>query len=212
MLKILETLKYTPLYEAILPISLRLELHNWSRRKKSPPTPQLIKHKIIRELAAKYSLKTLVETGTYLGVMIDANKNYFEKIFTVELNKKLYLRAKRKFANYKHIEVRQGDSAKILPHILKRIKNPTIFWLDAHYSGGITSKGQIDTPIVSELKIILDKRSPDCVILIDDALEFNGKNDYPNTKEIRNIVLKGNRKYNISVKNNIIHIVPRKHL
>lgn len=210
MLKVLERLKYTFVYEAILPIWLRLEIYSWSRRKKTPPTPQLIKHKIIRDLATKYSLKILVETGTYLGVMINANKNYFERIFTIELGKRLYLRARRKFTNFKHIEVKLGDSAKILPHILKKIKGSAIFWLDAHYSGGITAKGETDTPVVSELKMILDKKLPSYVILIDDALEFNGKNDYPHIKEIMTLV-KRNYNCSISVKNNIIHILPDKY-
>lgn len=211
MFKTFETLKYSFLYEVILPILLKYELHIWLRRKKSPPTPQLIKHKIIRDLAIKYSIKTLVETGTYLGVMIDANKNYFENIFTIELNKKLYKRAKKKFSSLKHISVRQGDSSKILPFILNKIQNPTVFWLDAHFSGGITSKGKSDTPIISELKMILKKKLPDCIILIDDAIEFNGKKDYPDMKEIKTIVLNNDNNFNISVKNNIIHIIPNKH-
>lgn len=212
MLKRLEGLKYTPLYEIILPVLHRLEIYSWQIRKKHPPVPQLIKHKIIRDLADKYSIKTLVETGTYLGNMINTNKNYFEKIFTIELNKKLYWRAKRKFVKYKHIIVKQGDSARLLPYILKMIQNPVIFWLDAHYSGGITSRGKIETPIISELKTILKNPLLYNILLIDDALCFNGQNGYPTIEIIKEIILKKNNNYNISVKNNIIHIIPHKPL
>lgn len=209
MLKILEALKYTSLYETILPISLQIELRNWYKRKKLPPTPQLIKHKIIRELGDSYSFKTLVETGTYLGVMINANKNYFKEIFTIELNKKLYERAKRKFAKFKHIKVIQGDSTKILPDILREIKSPALFWLDAHYSGGITAKGKTKTPIVSELKHILNSQSLNHFILIDDALDFNEENDYPTINELKNFILKRNKNYKVSIANNIIYILPK---
>lgn len=207
MLKILENLKYTPLYETILPLTLRLELRRWHKHKKFPPTPQLIKHKVIREIAKKYSTKILVETGTYLGTMINANKSYFERIFTVELDKKLYKRAKKKFARFRHITVKQGDSAKVLPQILKEIKDPTLFWLDAHYSGGITSKGKLATPIFEELKIILTKSSSH-VLLIDDALDFNGQNDYPDIKKLKGIIAKKNPNYKFLVKENIIYILP----
>lgn len=210
MLKPLEILKYTALYEIILPILLRIELHNWYMRKKHPPTPQLIKHRIIRKVAQKYSLKILVETGTYLGTMINANKSYFERIFTIELNRKLYNRAKKRFAKYQHIQVQHGDSAKILPKILRNIQNPTIFWLDAHYSGGITSKGEIETPIASELNLILKNKQSKHALLIDDALCFNGRNDYPTIETIRSIILKKNSNYTVSIKNNIIYILPGK--
>lgn len=209
MLKILENLKYTFLYETILSLILRIEVRRWHNREKSPPTPQLIKHKIIREIAKKYSTKILVETGTYLGTMINANKDHFEKIFTVELDKKLYIRAKRKFAKFKHITIKQGDSAKVLPQILKGIKNPTLFWLDAHYSGGITSKGKLETPIFEELKIILTKSS-NHVLLIDDALDFNGQNDYPHIRELKVFIKKRNSNYSFLVKQNIIYILPDK--
>lgn len=86
MLKKIESLKLTFVYEIIRPLIFRLELYLWTRRKKLPPTPQLIKHQIIKETANQYVIKTLVETGTYLGNMINANKNNFERIYSIELD------------------------------------------------------------------------------------------------------------------------------
>lgn len=210
MLRTVEYLKLTPLYEIVLPVVLRLELYNWYKRNKLPPTPQLIKHKTIKDLADKFSIKTLVETGTYLGTMINANKYNFRLIYTIELDQKLYRQAKKKFNRFNHIHIKQGDSEKILPKILKRIKEPTIFWLDAHYSRGITAKGKKETPIVAEIKIILKDKSTKDVLLIDDALNFNGKNDYPTIKELKGLVAKQNKNYNVSIKNNLIYILPNK--
>jgi len=51
--------------------------------------------------------------------------------------------------------------------------------LDAHFSGGITSKGDLETPIVTELSHILTHPcAADHVVLIDDARLFVGANDY----------------------------------
>lgn len=190
MNKIFERLKLTPLYEIILPIIQRKQLHDWLLRGKKPPTPHLIKQKIIRKYASKYSVKTFVETGTYLGTMVNAAKNIFNKIYTIELDKLLYMRAKKKFSKFEYISVLFGDSAKVLPVILRKINKPTLFWLDAHYSGGITAKGKLDTPVIEEIKSILNHKIKGHIILIDDASEFNGKNDYPTIKMIKDIVSK----------------------
>lgn len=188
MNKTFERLKLTPLYEIILPIIQRKQLRDWLLRGKKSPTPHLIKQKIIKKYASKYSIKTFVETGTYLGTMVNTTKNIFDRIFTIELDKLLYMRSKKKFAKFKHILVLFGDSAKILPKVLKKIKEPALFWLDAHYSDGITAKGKLNTPVIKEIKSILNHKIKGHIILIDDAPEFNGKNDYPTIKAVEDIV------------------------
>lgn len=207
MKRIIESFKLTPFYEIVLPIISKVELYKWHRRSKIFPTPKQVKYEMIRNLGKKYSIKTLVETGTYLGTMVSENKNSFDKIYTVELDTRLYRRAKKKFSRFKHIEVRKGDSAKALNSILKKIKHPTLFWLDAHYSGGITAKGEQDTPILFELNQILKSNLKNYVILIDDADKFNGKNDYPSIKKLKNLLSRRNN-YHILIENNIIKILP----
>jgi hypothetical protein len=60
------------------------------------------------------------------------------------------------------------------------VHQPCLFWLDAHYSAGITAKGEGNTPIEEELKHIFGHEcAENNVILIDDARVFNGSNDYP---------------------------------
>jgi len=74
----------------------------------------------------------------------------------VELSTELYERAKRKFSRYKHISIFKGDSSKVLPEILSQIEEPCLFWLDGHYSKGITATGEKETPILEELKHIFN--------------------------------------------------------
>lgn len=210
-MKIFELLKLTTFYEIILPFAQKMELNNWYRRGRIPPTPQAVKQNLIRDLAQKYSLDTFVETGTYLGSTTDAVKNIFNKIFTIELDKVLFKRASQKFEIFKNITVFQGDSAKVLPKVLKKIKNPAIFWLDAHYSKGITTKGAKETPIWEELTAILGHKIKYHVLLIDDADAFTGKNDYPKITKINKIISKHN--YNsLKIYHNIIVITPKPRL
>lgn len=208
MLSLPNTLKRSPVYNILLPIFQILEVKKWQERGMNPPTPQLIKHSVVREYLYKYRIQTLVETGTYLGVMINALKRNCNEIYTIELDKQLYERAKKKFKKYSHIKVLQGDSAKVLPQMLKKINNHTLFWLDAHFSKGITARGEKETPVMEELKAVLNHRIKNHVILIDDADVFNGKNDYPTINTIRRLINAKNTKLKLRVKNNIIRITP----
>ena len=71
------------------------------------------------------------------------------------------------------------DSAAVLPEVLNHVDSRCLFWLDGHYSEGITSRGSLDTPIVEKLKHIFFASVPPHLIVIVDARSFNGMNGYP---------------------------------
>ena len=152
------------------------------------PPPDLIKQKIIRKFGRKNKIKTFLETGTAGGLMIKAVKNNFSKIISIELDDVLFENAKRNFANYKNVTLIHGDSGKKLIEILPKISEPTLFWLDAHYSGEGTAKGEIETPIIKELVTIFSRENKNDVILIDDARCFDGTHDYPTVRQIQDLV------------------------
>lgn len=170
----------------------------------SPPPPHVVKQRIVKKYAKHYQLDTLVETGTYLGEMIEATQNTFKKIVSIELDHCLYLAAKDKFAGYPHISIVEGDSGKVLPSILKTVDDGCLFWLDGHYSGVGTSKSDKDTPIIEELNYIFNSNLHRYAILIDDARCFNGTNDYPHLDIVRKMASEKNLKF--AIKNDIIRI------
>lgn len=204
-----EFLKLTSLYEIILPVEQKRELFYWNKRGRTPPTPQLVKQKIIKDYARKYSIATFVETGTYLGSTTKAVKDTFSKIFTIELDKLLYKRAQQKFKKYPHITIIQGDSAKVVFKLLKKITAPTLFWLDAHYSKGITAKGEVETPINEELNSIFNHKIKNHIILIDDVDVFTGKNNYPTIKGLRDKIIKLGLEYKLILRENMMVIQPK---
>ena len=61
-----------------------------------------------------------------------------------------------------------GDSKIILPELLNQIQEPVTVFLDAHYSGKLTSFGSEETPLLFELEI-LKNRPYDDIIIIDDC-------------------------------------------
>mgnify|MGYP001806117693 FL=1 len=166
-----------------------LKILNWERNGKPLPPPNKVKHNTIKAYAQKFSIHTLVETGTYLGDTIYACRNSFEKIYSIDLSIPLHEKAKKRFAGFSHITLLLGDSTTVLLDVIPQLQEPTLFWLDAHYCGGITGLGDLETPIWRELEAIFNHHITDHVILIDDARLFQGKNDYPTVEEIHNWVV-----------------------
>ncbi len=180
---------------------------NWLIKGKPVPPPDFIKEKIIKKYAFRFSPKVFIETGTYYGDKINALKHLFFKIISIELDKELYEKAKQRFKDYSNIEIIQGDSSEILPKILPGISETILFWLDAHYSRGITVRGKNETPILDELKAILNNHPKENIILIDDARLFIGENDYPTVDELIDYLRKNNNlNFNYKIENDIIII------
>lgn len=171
------------------------------------PPPHVIKQKIVKEYANKHKIDVLVETGTYMGEMILAQIKNFKSIYSIEISPELHRKANELFVNQKKVECFLGDSSDILGSLLYDINKPVLFWLDGHYSEGITSKGKLNTPILKELELILDHRlAQKHVILIDDARCFDGTNDYPTINNIIDILKTKTNNYSLCLKYDIIRI------
>ena len=96
-----------------------------------------------------------------------------------------------------------------MPKILSNIKQPCLFWLDAHYSGGITTKSELETPIMQELHHIFNNsriNKIQHVILIDDSNLFVGDKDYPKLEELKNFVYNSSPNLTLTVKYDVIRI------
>jgi len=178
----------------------------WEKQGRPSPPPHIIKEELIRDYAKTFNTSILIETGTYLGDMVHAMRKTFSKIISFELDQTLATQAQERFANDNHIRIIQGDSGKLLGELLATINEPCLFWLDGHYSGGITAKGALETPIKNELAAILSHRVDGHVILIDDARCFTGENDYPTLEELKNFVAKHNPHHKFSVEHDVIRI------
>jgi len=113
-----------------------------------------------------------------------------------------------KLAHILKIKIYYGDSALILPKLIKKINSRSLFWLDAHHSMGITSKGTTETPILKELKSISRDKIKNHVILVDDARDFKGVGDYPTIKKVKQFVKKNFSDYKTKIESDIILIYP----
>ena len=163
---------------------------------------------IIREYAERHGLGTFVETGTYLGGTVEAVRGHFRRIYSIELDQTLHVRARAHFTAFSHVTLLQGDSGEVLPELLPRIGEPCLFWLDGHFSGGHTAKGRLATPIVAELQAIFAHPVDGHVILVDDARGFGTLPDYPSLDALRALVAARAPRLTFEVSDDIIRIQP----
>jgi hypothetical protein len=179
----------------------------WQKKGGLPPMPDLGKQRVVIEHLRSSSLETVIETGTYKGRMVYALIPYAKQIYSIELDKTHFRNACRRFAGYPNVHILQGQSGEVLPRVLKAIDAPCLFWLDAHYSGGSTAKGELETPIMQELECILSHtRANGHIILIDDARCFTGGNDYPSMKKLKEYILTMSSNHTFEVRDDIIRI------
>jgi hypothetical protein len=162
------------------------------------------KENVVKDYIKRFSIDTFIETGTYEGIMVNAIYPHVKQVYSIELDEKLHDFAWRNFKDNPNIRLYQGDSGVLLPGLLNTsVKEPCLFWLDAHYSAGITARGDTETPILAELKAIM--ASPyNHIILIDDARLYTGEGDWPTIDELKSIVHNAHPDWSFEVEGDII--------
>lgn len=144
-----------------------------------------IKRKFICRLGQTFSCAIVVESGTYFGQSTKYFSKFFDRVFSIELSLKLFDFSSLRFSKISNIFLYLGDSVVQLPKIIYLLNQPTVFYLDAHASGGVTQQGQEPSPIKKELEIISNfEYLRNSIVLLDDARGFDGSNSYPSFMEV----------------------------
>ena len=184
------------------------EVKKWIKSGRPAPPPHIIKQRCLLEFASRYNLDVLVETGTYLGDMVEAMKYRFKKVYSIELSKDLYEQARQRLSGEANIILLHGDSGIELEKVIPLLDGPALFWLDGHFSRGITAQGSKDTPVFEELNFILGDEQNKHVIIIDDARSFGVDPEYPSIEEVSSFIRSLSPNAKISVENDSLRIVP----
>jgi len=162
----------------------RLPLWRW--RNSPPPAPPHSKRAVVASFARRVRPDTFVETGTYRGDTLARIRPLVARCISIELDPTLASAAQRRFAKYGGVEVRVGDSAIVLAEVVRTLSGSALFWLDGHYSGGVTADSG-KSPIIQELTSILASEL-DATILVDDARLFDGSDGYPTVSEVVELI------------------------
>ena len=156
------------------------------------------------------SFNIFIETGTHYGQTLKNIKHKFLDIHSVELSNKLYQICKNTFQEDEHIKLYCGDSSILLSNIIQKIEDKAVFWLDGHFSGGDTAKGNKDCPLIEEIESINEKFKYESLIIIDDYRLF-GTNINENWSDINtntlNQILKNRVKQSLQVKDRLIYLL-----
>jgi hypothetical protein len=158
------------------------QMKAWRKRNYLGASPQFIKQSIL--LRDGIPNAQWVETGTGRGVTTKFLAETFPYVHTIEPSKYLYNQAICNL-KLKNINFLNDTSENILSDLLSKLNGDINFWLDGHYSAGMTFKGKKNCPVEEELMAI-DKNISNfkkMTIFIDDVRCFLSKleeyNDYP---------------------------------
>jgi hypothetical protein len=184
---------------------LKKKYITWQKSNAGGAMPNYGKQQLVIEYIKRFNPDVFIETGTYKGKMVYAVMPYIKNIYSIELDAAHWQRAYERFSGYPNIRIIHGQSGEVLPQLLKDIRGNCLFWLDAHYSGGSTAKGPLDSPVEQELECIMKhKRADEHIILIDDAGCFVGEDGYPTIRQVREYILCRQPGWIFEVKNDII--------
>ena len=157
------------------------QLLDWEKRAYEAPSPPFIKRLVLKRFSTPNSV--WVETGTFEGDTTAFLSRFAQRVYSIEPEPSLFKRALERFQGTDNVSVINGLSENILPSLLPQLSGDVCFWLDGHFSGGITHQGPADTPLLGELAAISAniRRFSRLAILVDDMRCYSYKKEatYP---------------------------------
>lgn len=130
-----------------------------------------IPKKLVILIKEYFSIEMFVETGTFRGKTSRWAAGIFRNVITIENSRELFESSKETLAKYKNIQQLFGSSPLQLNKVISEIKEPSLFWLDAHWCGGGTYGEDDPCPLLDEIRIV-KQSGYDHILIIDDARFF----------------------------------------
>ncbi|MEA5500220.1 hypothetical protein VB834_15635 [Limnoraphis robusta Tam1] len=113
----------------------------------------------IKKLVGKYEIKTIIETGTFLGGTTKRLAQIAEKIYTIEVDSDNVTEAKEFLKDSTNVTIMEGSSPNIIRDLLKLDHGNILFFLDAH--------SKVYTPLLDELKAIAEAEIKPVIVIHD---------------------------------------------
>ncbi|MBE9121947.1 FkbM family methyltransferase [Tychonema sp. LEGE 07199] len=169
---------------------------------------------IIYKLKEVYGLDNFIETGTYQGHTAYWASQVFEQVFTIEYSQDIYQKVTEKYGHITNIDFLYGDTRNLLEKTVSRLKKPSLFWLDAHWSGGLTYGESDECPLIAEIEII-NRSHCEHFIFIDDARLFLSPpppphlpQQWPDINTVSNLLNAAKNRRHIVIVDDVIIAVP----
>lgn len=164
-----------------------IALKDWKDRGFTDNSPQFIKESVLRKHGI--SNAQWVETGTYLGTTTSFLSKLSPKVYSIEPSLELFNSACQLFKGT-NVTLFNDVSENVLDKLMPTLSGEINFWLDGHYSAGVTFQGNTDCPITYELSCIEENLAnfSSVTILIDDVRCFLPENNYKDYPSIEYLV------------------------
>jgi hypothetical protein len=170
---------------------------DWADREFAAPSPHFVKQRVLLRNGLRDA--TWVETGTYMGDTTSVLSKVAKMVYSIEPEPTLFSKAEQRFSNTSNVKIIKGLSEDVLPKLLPTIGGDVCFWLDGHYSAGVTLKGPQDTPILNELTVIgrhITQMSK-IVVMVDDVRCFDPTNPEYSAYPPVDVLVDWARKHNL---------------
>ena len=186
------------------------DISDWVLSCRPIPAPSRVKQAAIFSFGLAYDSNVLVETGSFTGATPHALKDCFSYIYTLEASRILFETAKKRLAHLDHVSCLNGHSLSAQHSSLSKLSSSepakVLFWLDAHYSGGITSSNAGLCPLLDELNYIIHHHRNACIIIDDFRLIKTKEPGYPSENEIQQLIYAS---HNSIVRTDMLVAIPR---
>ncbi len=103
----------------------------------------------ITKLIEKFSIKRIIETGTYKGWSTKEFATICDKIDTIEINSTYIQEAYDFLKEVKNVNIHEGSSPEVMRNIIKEGEENLLIFLDAHWENY--------WPVKDELNVIIEK-------------------------------------------------------
>ncbi len=148
-------------------------IHHYARSVTMGPPKELM-----LQLRDRYKLRDFIETGTFYGNTAVWAASNFDNVITVECSKAIYDRTKTRLDSMQNVNFIFGDSRSVLKEFVPKLKRPSMFWLDGHWSCGQTYGENDECPLIEEIGEI-NKSTHTHFLFIDDARLFTSPPPMP---------------------------------
>jgi len=150
------------------------------------PLEQEGKFKVLCDVAERCGARALVEVGTYKGDMARRCADVFCRVWTTEMDPSLAQEAKQSLVHWPNITAYGSDGRKWLPKMFSQDEklSDVLVYLDGHYSGPGTARGDVPEPAVQELDILLPFTDRIAAIVVDDFRCFGVEPGFPSRAEL----------------------------
>jgi hypothetical protein len=149
------------------------------------PVPFFIRRAQLLSQARTIGANIAVETGTFRGDTTAFLAGHLREVHTIEVVPALAELARERFRRSPAVTVWNGSSPEILRDLLPKLQGSVLFYLDGHYSGGITGQGARSCPVREELEAICELCPGKVGIIVDDARLFGVDPEYPSISQVR---------------------------